>query len=672
MPLLNGGGRSFSAGVASVRPVCENAVPPLVAISRRAMMRGGCVYGVFVFLGFLLLLFVPARAAEEGAEAKEIRRHADDLVVLMEAFAEAGRWADAAAKGRDASRFYLAAGDARQAGRVLTRLGAVCIRGDRVAEGIRELKAALELQQRIGDPVGACLSLDLLAREAVKGPDPTEALPWLFEGFETVLAHDLRGAYVRLARTAERVRASFRSRKPAPGSYFDVVEREIDFHRNAGWPHSAERLMDERVYVLTRDERWDAAASRLREYVAFQESRGYRFGVAFGWHKLGLVLSQDEGLGAERFRKADEAYRMAQRLREEIGDEANLAWTLNNRGYLMLVQDRFDPARVLIERAIPLFKKYHARDGLETALANLSNLASEAGLGDLEREVQEEKKEAEGGEAPDPVPFMFSPKRESRAYYIFLRAGDREPVVRVEGRESSIGFVVLSTGEEFEVPVDPRPKTVRISFKAPSSFLSRETPPVAQCEFKLPGGRTVSYGPCFLFLEAGARALANREADGNFRLPGDRPGTGKEAGEEIAVGGSWTYPDASTPPNALRTAVAAMRRGRWEDFQRATSRFALSWIDRESFESTAEKLDVLPVEICLESGKRRNPAWVEIRYSYRVLWEEALEGIEGDPARRSRREALEARFAEAYGENRYVAFLVREGREWRLDFLDRE
>lgn len=612
----------------------------------------------------------PATAAEEETrdERAEARKTAEDLAVLMVFHGDAGRFAEAIAKGRESARLHAAAGDAERAARVLTEVGSYCLKGGRQAEAVRVLQSALAVQRDLGDAVGACLSLNLLARTALLGPSPAEAVAWLKEGFDLVLARDLRGPYFLLANTAEKARSRLRADLPAPKAYFALLEADIAFRHGAGWPHQAERLMDERIFVLARDGRRDEAADAVREMISFQEVRGYRWGVAFGWHKLGLVLAEDASLGADRFERADEAYRLAQTIRDEIDDGANLAWTLNNRGYLRLLQKQYEAARTFFEKAVPLFDATHVLDGLRTAWTNLRETGRQAGWPALTAEADRALQALEKRTMPPEEPFSFSPERTALAYYLFLRERDRTPVVEIRGGAEELFFTVVSTSETFRVPVDPRPKAVKISFEAPASFFSKEKPAVAVCTFHVTGGRAVAYGQSFLFLAKGSCARADRED--NLRLgPAQSPDVlATEAETE-----SWAYPSTASPGHALRTMVEAVRRGEWEAFEGTLSPFARGWLDRESFEATAEKQAAVPLAgISILEAKRRNPAWVEIRYSYEADPGSASPPESTEEERQAAMDAYRKAFEKEYGENRYRAFLVRTARGWRVDFLDKD
>jgi hypothetical protein len=261
---------------------------------------------------------------------------------------------------------------------------------------------------------------------------------------------------------------------------------------------------------------------------------------------------------------------------------------------------------------------------------------------------------------------------------MFLREDDLSPVVRVFAEEERLLFGVVSTGEVFEVSVDPVPKRVTITFEAPQILFSPEKPALAKAEFTVHGGRGVLYGQSFLFMAPGAEARADRR--GNFRLGREEPASVQKGDLDPDAEG---YGELSSPVLALRTAVEAMNRGEWDRFTTAVSRFALTWINSASFQATHDKLIDLPMGISVREAKWRNPAWVEIRYSYSPLYARALEAWEKErkkkgkpePAeedREKRRAELESRFREEYGKNRYVAFLVREGENWHLDFLDME
>jgi tetratricopeptide (TPR) repeat protein len=445
-----------------------------------------------------------------------------------------------------------------------------------------------------------------------------------------------------------------------------------------GWSNHAEGLYFEKIQILKRDGRFEEAEACCNELVAFNRARGYDYGVGAAHHNLGLVLSARPKAKEAGFAGALRAYGDAQAIREKIGDHSNLAWTLNNRGFLLLELGRFDEARPLLEKAYRLFTRFFLRDGQKMALENLRKLGREAKQPAVQTEAQRGLKALESAPSVVPVPFEFVPEKKNLAYYLFLREDDLAPVVRVFGEEKRLRFEVVATGETFEVPVDPRPKRLVFTFEAPQPLMGTKKAAVARAEFTVHGGRGVLYGRSFLFLADGSRARSDRQ--GNLRL-------GKAEGKAEAVlgpeTGPWTYGSASHPVGALRTVVESINRGDWETFSSRVSPFALTWIHRDSFQATHEKHEILPLSISVSGGKMRNPAWVEIRYSYSPRYERALELWEtrrkkkGEPpptdeARAEQRKLLEARFAKQYGENRYKAFLVRDGEVWRLDFLDRE
>ncbi|MCU0722660.1 MAG: hypothetical protein MUC63_03440 [Planctomycetes bacterium] len=64
---------------------------------------------------------------------------ADDLAALMEYHAEAGRYPEAVAKGRDAARLLAGLGDRRAAGRLLSRTASLALKGGMPDEARRDL-----------------------------------------------------------------------------------------------------------------------------------------------------------------------------------------------------------------------------------------------------------------------------------------------------------------------------------------------------------------------------------------------------------------------------------------------------------------------------------------------------------------------------------------------------
>jgi tetratricopeptide (TPR) repeat protein len=579
---------------------------------------------------------------EGGGDArKALVTKADDLLAMMEVYADAKRWPSAIAKGRDARNLYLEAGMKRTAARVQNRVGALCLEAGRHNEARGELESALALEKESGDRVGACLTLSLLARVGLEGPVPEEGLKRLFEAYGIVRTDNLRGPFFLLTAASKEFRERLSAKRPVPASYFALLEKEIEFQLAMGWPNHAEALYFEKIGAYRADKRFPEAARACKELFAFNEKRKYRYGVAAAAHNLGLVLAADERLGDARFTRADEAYATAERMRREIGDFANLAWTLNNRGHLFIEKKRYQEAKPLLEEAYRLFGAQYVQHGERTALSNLLRLGREAGLARVAKSAENGLRALQRKPVVEPKAFEFIPKKTHRAYYIFLREDDLAPVIRLEGEESVLRFIVASTGERFAVPV-------------------------ATVTFRLTGGRSVGYGKRFLFLGSGAEAWADRE--GNLHL-GEVPSN---------AGARWefdpkeeAYPKTDTPVLALKTFVESINRGEWAVFQEAVSRFALKNIGEDSFRPTADKHKILPLGISVEGGELRNPSWAEIRYIYRPLYERGLKGVPPEK-REERKKRMEAAFGRDYEGKRYRAFLVRVAKGWRLDFFEME
>ncbi|MHC5039586.1 MAG: hypothetical protein ACYTHM_19970, partial [Planctomycetota bacterium] len=283
---------------------------------------------VLFTIGFLVLFPLaagagdPAKEEEGGAKAERDRllTKADDHLAMMELYAEAQHWPKAIAKGREALQLYLALGEARQAGRVQTRIGALCLQGGLISDAKRELHGALTLQKSLNDHVGACLTLSLRARTALAGRKPEEAIPHLLEGFGLIEEHNLRGPFFLFTATSKDVRERLSVLTPAPVAYFDLVEKEAVHRREMGWANHNEALLYEKIQILQRDGRFEEAATACRELFAMNEKRKYRFGQAAACHNLGMILAANARQGEKRFEKADEAYRTAERIRKEIGD----------------------------------------------------------------------------------------------------------------------------------------------------------------------------------------------------------------------------------------------------------------------------------------------------------------------------------------------------------------
>ncbi|MHC4598895.1 MAG: tetratricopeptide repeat protein [Planctomycetota bacterium] len=607
------------------------------------------------WIGAFLLFLCPALSyaadGEKRTEAQEaLRIKADDLLAMMEVYAEAKRWPAAIAKGREAHRAYLALGLWKEAGRAQTRVGGLCLTARRLNEARWELDAALDLQKKIRDPVGACLTLTVRVDLALMNPDPSEAVPHLLQGFDIVRKHGLRGSFVLLAAAASRVRTRLRLIEPAGAVYLDLLDKEAEFKIAMGWSCLGEQLYFEKIQVLQRDKRYDDADKEARRLITFYEKRKYLYGVAFGHHYLGLIHTSEEKLEDKNVVKAEGAYLEAARLRGEIGDRVNLGWSLNNLGFLYLLQGRHTEAKRQLEQALALFREYSVLPGERGALLNLMKLGRDAKLREVEKAACEGLAKIARKKAPEPQELTFSPEKIYLSYYIFMREEDHLPVVKVLGGKMDLSFTVLSTGDVFRVPVDPRTKEVVIEFKAPVSVFLAEPPVVAKCVFRVAGGRGVAFGNSYLFFAEGITGFADRE--GKLSLQEGEP----EAGPK------WTFdPEAeeygsgATPVLALRTAIEAFNRGDWEVFLEGITRFARRTMNRESFLNTHGMLKDNPVGISISEGKMRNPVWAEIRYSYRAL-----------------KKADVGKIKAMYGKNRYRAYLVLEGDRWRLDYLHKD
>ncbi|MEM9244358.1 MAG: CHAT domain-containing protein [Cyanobacteria bacterium P01_F01_bin.153] len=236
-----------------------------------------------------------------------------------------GRLSEAQNSFQEAYRLYQAAGDRREEGTTMVRLGELHRRQGQLNQGLTFFRTALDIQRDIGDRLGEAISLNNIG-----------------------LIHGDQGRYRDAVESYEGALTIFRQ--------LNVHDGEGIALNNLAWVYGALGQYTEAT------QRYEASLKLRREV-------GDSLGTGITLMNIGSI-EQFQGNYAEAMGK----FVAARDIFRTLKDRENEATSLNNIGFLHRTQGRYVQALKQYEAALPLYREIGDRPGEGVSLMNMGDI----------------------------------------------------------------------------------------------------------------------------------------------------------------------------------------------------------------------------------------------------------------------------------------------------------
>ncbi|GLH71592.1 hypothetical protein GETHLI_00940 [Geothrix limicola] len=164
-------------------------------------------------------------------------------------------------------------------------------------------------------------------------------------------------------------------RQHKPGEAEAAYQEALAMYRSAGDKLSATRVLNNLAVIERERGNLKGAEARYLGALETVQSYGDKWGESFLTNNLGdLALSQEGGLD-----RAEAFFRKTQSLREAIGDQNGLVYTLMGLGSVAQARGDLDRAEGLVRQMLELARKTTLRPMEALALYNLGELNRTAG-----------------------------------------------------------------------------------------------------------------------------------------------------------------------------------------------------------------------------------------------------------------------------------------------------